>query len=114
MVSYRQYGIDMEIGNWESTKTLSAFVIWPSSLEGVFMSSEVVRLREQIEMQSKAAWQGFYGYAQVGRHEIINRRFEQLGESLELLSREIGPDAAIAVVAEALERYANDGQSASS
>ena len=77
------------------------------------MSSEVVRLREQIEMQSKAAWQGFYGFAQVGRHELITRRFEQLGESFAQLSQEIGPDAAIAVVAEALERYAINEQATS-
>ena len=78
------------------------------------MSSEVARLREQIEMQSKAAWQGFYGYAEVGKHELITHRFEQLGESFEHLSREIGPDAAIAVVIEALERYASDEQTAHS
>jgi hypothetical protein len=88
----------------------SLFAVLSSSLEGGFMSSEVVRLREQIEIQSKAAWQGLYGYAQTGSHEIITHRFEQLGESFEQLSRKIGPDAAIAVVAEALERYARHEQ----
>lgn len=97
-------------GNWklEIFGTADVFAIVSSSLEGGFMSSEVARLREQIEIQSKAAWQGFYGYAQVGRHELITHRFEQLGESFVQLSEEIGPDAAIAVVAEALEKYAYD------
>ena len=71
------------------------------------MSSEVARLRELIEIQSRAVWQGFYGYAQTGKHEIITHRFEQLGVSFEQLGQEIGPEAAIAIVFEALERNAH-------
>jgi len=71
------------------------------------MSSEVARLREQIELQSKAAWRGLYGYALVGRHEIITHRLEQLGASFKQLSQEIGPEAAILIVIEALERHAD-------
>lgn len=70
------------------------------------MSSEVARLRELIEIQSKAAWLGFYGYAQTSKHEVITHRFEQLGVSFEQLSQEIGSEAAIAMVFEALERNA--------
>jgi hypothetical protein len=71
------------------------------------MSSEVARLRELIEIQSRAAWQGLYGYAQTSSHEIITHRLEQLGASFEQLSREIGSEAAIVIVFEALERCAN-------
>lgn len=70
------------------------------------MSSEVARLREQIEIQSRAAWQGLYGYAQASKHEIITHRLEQLGVSFKELSQEIGPEAAIAIVIEALDRNA--------
>jgi len=71
------------------------------------MSSEVARLRKQIEMQSRAAWQGLYGFAQTSKHEIITHRLEQLGASFKQLSQEIGPEAAIAIVLEALDRNAN-------
>jgi len=66
--------------------------------------SEIARLKQQIATEVHAMRQALEGYATVGRHQIINRRFANLGQHMTQLSREVGEQRAIEVVAEALEQ----------
>jgi hypothetical protein len=41
--------------------------------------SDVARLREQIELECEAMQQAMYGPAIVGRHNVIQSRYEAIG-----------------------------------
>ncbi len=51
-------------------------------------SSEVARLRQQIDQEIAAMRLALDGYAETAKHEIITRRLATLGDTLELLALE--------------------------
>jgi hypothetical protein len=64
------------------------------------MKSEVARIREQIQAEYQAAQQGLSGLASgTARHDFITARTEHLGILHERLAELVGPDEAIAIVA---------------
>ena len=65
--------------------------------------SEVARLRQQIDEICMAMHNAMYGYALVGKHEIITHRYEMLSETQEQLSAYIGEEQAFLTVLTALE-----------
>jgi hypothetical protein len=64
------------------------------------MRSEVARLREQIQAEYQAAQQGLSGLASgTARHNFITARTEHLAILHDQLAEIVGPDEAIAIVA---------------
>ena len=64
------------------------------------MKSEVARLREQIQAEYQAAQQGLSGLASgTARHDFIAARTEHIGVLHEKLAEIVGPDEAIAMIA---------------
>ena len=64
------------------------------------MRSEVARLRGQIQAEYQAAQQGLSGLASgTARHDFITARTEHLATLHERLAEIVGPDEAIAIVA---------------
>lgn len=59
------------------------------------MSSEVARIMQQIDTEYHSALLAMNGYAEVARHEVINKKYEQLGELVEELKEQIGTDEAM-------------------
>ena len=63
--------------------------------------SEVVRIREQIELECQALHLAMYGYAEVARHEIIAHKYNTLRKYQEQLEPLVGGKEATAIVVEA-------------
>ncbi len=76
--------------------------------------SEVAQLREKIELEIQAMRSGLTGYAAVSRHDIINHKYDQLGDYQQQLEQHIGETAAIEVVIDALNQLGHDSQNKSS
>jgi len=66
--------------------------------------SEVAQLRQRIDQEIAAAKSAMTGYAQVSSHEIITHHFATLGDYMERLQVHVGPQEAIQIIAEALEK----------
>ncbi len=75
--------------------------------------SEVAQLREKIELEIRAMRSGFTGYATVSRHDIINNKYDQLGNYQQQLEQYIGATAAIEVVIDALNQLGRDSENTS-
>jgi hypothetical protein len=69
------------------------------------MSSEVARLRTQIEENYIAAQRGLNGYKETARHVIINSAFAAIQPSLEELENLIGEKQAMEVVIQVMEQH---------
>jgi len=67
------------------------------------MSSEIARLRKQLEEESQAAWGALNGFASVGKHEIITYRYNNIGALVDQLKKEIGEEAAWKIAMDALD-----------
>ncbi len=67
-------------------------------------TSEVARIREQINQEIAASRLALTGYAEVARHDVIAHHYNNLGVCLEQLQAQIGAEAAIQVIVEALDR----------
>jgi len=68
------------------------------------MSSEVARLRAQIEAEYEAAKLALYGFAQgTARHDFINAHTERIGAAVERLTDLVGIEQAAAIYVEAME-----------
>jgi len=62
--------------------------------------SDVARLLKQIEQEYQASKQGLEGFASgTARHDFIQQRAENIGQYHEHLSDLIGPEQAIALIA---------------
>jgi hypothetical protein len=72
------------------------------------MSSEVARIKEQIEAQIEAARRGMYGYATVSSHKIINHAFERIEQPYNQLASIVGPERARTIVGEMLEKQMSE------
>ncbi|HET9918850.1 MAG TPA: hypothetical protein VFQ30_03330 [Ktedonobacteraceae bacterium] len=66
--------------------------------------SEIARLRERIELEYQAAQRGLTGYACVSQHEFITARMENMSQCHEELKALVGPQEAIRMLAETLEK----------
>jgi hypothetical protein len=64
------------------------------------MDSEVTQLLRQIEQEYQASKRGLEGLASgTARHDFIQKRAENIGQCHEHLSELIGPEEAIALIA---------------
>ena len=68
------------------------------------MCSEVAKLKECLRLETEAAFQGLYGYAEVSRHEIIQQRLERVGEFFEQLKGHIGEEEAALFMLDTMEQ----------
>lgn len=65
--------------------------------------SEVARLIQQIDAEYYSAQWGLSGYAEVARHEVINAKYERLGELVEQLGQHVGEEEAMGVLVKAMD-----------
>ena len=62
--------------------------------------SDVARILKQIEQEYQASKQGLEGLASgTARHDFISKKTEAIGQCHEHLSKLIGPEEAIALIA---------------
>jgi hypothetical protein len=66
--------------------------------------SEVAKLRQQLDEICTAMYSGLYDYAIVGKHEVITRKYEMLGQTQEQLASYVGKEQAFQEVLDALVR----------
>ena len=68
------------------------------------MTSEIARLRAQIEAEYEAARLGLTGLAEgTARHQIISARMERIGSYVDDLTALVGIEKAAAILVEAME-----------
>jgi hypothetical protein len=73
--------------------------------------SEVARLRAQIEREYAAACAGLHGLGMgSARHDFIQRRMASAQEYGEQLIAQLGKEAAMPLIVEAMERASRQGQ----
>ncbi len=72
--------------------------------------SEVGRLLRQIEQEYQASKRGLEGLASgTARHDFISQRTETIGKHHEHLAELVGPDQAIALIAQTIWTPADQG-----
>lgn len=64
--------------------------------------SAIVRIREQIEAEAAALFQGMYGPRTAASHDIIHHRYDSLGKMQEALAHYVGEDEALSVTIDAI------------
>jgi hypothetical protein len=64
------------------------------------VSSEIARLRQQIEQECAAMQQALTGFAITAQHEIIQRKYESLGYYCVQLEQLVGEKAAALITIE--------------
>ena len=67
------------------------------------MSSEVAALKERLRLEAEAMYRGLHGYAEVARHEIINRKMERIGDIGEQLRQYLGRKETARLVVEVMD-----------
>jgi hypothetical protein len=73
--------------------------------------SEVSRLIKQIEQEYQASKRGLEGFASgTARHDFIQKRAETIGQCHEELTELLGPEEAIALIANTIWTPADRGQ----
>lgn len=63
------------------------------------ITSEVIRIRQQIEEECKAAKFGLYGMAETASHAFISARYKRLGVLHDQLKNHVGDDEATTLLA---------------
>lgn len=58
------------------------------------MSSEIARLKEEIELRCQAVKLCLNGYAEVSKHQTIEHKYNAFGECWQELERLVGPESA--------------------
>ena len=72
-------------------------------------TSEVARIKRQIELEYEAAQRGMYGFAAgAGKHEFITARMENMGKCHAQLVTLVGEREATKAFAQALEQAGNE------
>jgi len=72
-------------------------------------TSEVARLKQQIELEYIAAERGLNGFAAgAAKHEFITARMENIGRCHEQLKTLVGENEAIKALAQALEQAGSE------
>jgi hypothetical protein len=70
--------------------------------------SEIARLREQIEAEYEAARLALYGLAQgTARHDIIQAHMANAQQYGQQLIEQLGPDEAMPIIVEAMDKGTN-------
>jgi hypothetical protein len=64
------------------------------------VSSEVARLRQQIEQECAAMQQALTGFAITAQHDIIQKKYESLGHYHEQLEQLVGEKEAALITTE--------------
>jgi aspartate oxidase len=73
--------------------------------------SEVARIRQQIQDEQSAAYQGLHGLSQgMSQHAFITRRMERMGILHDKLKEIVGEQEAAKILAEALDKEGKDGK----
>ncbi len=62
------------------------------------MSSEVQRLKQEIELRCQAVKLCLNGYAEVAKHQTIEHKYNALGECWQELAQCVGPENAKEIV----------------
>lgn len=65
------------------------------------MSSEVARIRQQIELESTAMKLALYGLAAVAKHEFISHKYDAIGKCQEKLRTLVGEEEASDITVQA-------------
>ena len=66
-------------------------------------TSEISRLRQQIDQEYEAAHQGLSAFASgTARHDFIQARTENIGKYHEQLIQLVGPEQAISIIADTI------------
>ena len=68
------------------------------------MSSEVARLKERLRLETEAAFEGLYGYAEVTKHLIIHQKLQRVGETFEELKQLIDEEEAATFMLETMNQ----------
>ena len=55
-----------------------------------YVSSEVARLRQQIELECAAMQQALHGFALTSQHEIVQRKYKSVGYYNKQLEQLVG------------------------
>jgi len=72
--------------------------------------SDVARIMKQIEQEYEASKRGLEGFASgIARHDFIQQRAEKIGQCHEHLSDLIGPEQAIALIANTIWTQSEQG-----
>ncbi len=66
--------------------------------------SEVAQLREKIELEIQAMRRVFDGYAVVSRHDVINHKYDQIGEYVDQLQLHMDKEEALLLLVKALDQ----------
>ncbi len=64
------------------------------------MSSEIARLRQQIEQECTAMQQALTGFAMTAQHDVIQKKYESLGYYHEKLEQLVGEKEAALITTE--------------
>ena len=73
--------------------------------------SEVAQIRRQIQAEYEAAKQGVSGFASgTARHDFIQAKTENIGKQHEKLVKLLGPEEAIALIANTIWTPTEQGQ----
>jgi len=75
------------------------------------MSSEIRRLKQEIELRCQAMKLCLNGYAEVSKHQTIEHKYRALGESWQELERCVGVENANKIVASAYISVMDEGAS---
>lgn len=75
-----------------------------------YLSSEVARIREQIELESAAMRLALYGFAAVGKHSFIAHKYEAIDKCQEQLVAVLGEEQATALTVESYNRIMDSGE----
>jgi hypothetical protein len=71
-------------------------------------SSEVAQLRSRIATEIQAMNRALYGYAEVTQHQIIDKKYHQLGIYQDQLTEILGQRDAMEVMIEEFNAYAKN------
>jgi hypothetical protein len=72
--------------------------------------SDLARIVAQIDAEAQAAWNALYGPMQGNaKHAFITARYDRLGQLREQLTSIVGKEGAMRAVADAMDRYADNG-----
>jgi hypothetical protein len=71
------------------------------------LQSEVARIRQQIADEYQSAQFLFSSFTPTAKHEMLNKRQENLAAHFEQLKQHIGPQEAMKVLIELGEQYSN-------
>ena len=72
--------------------------------------SEIAQLRQQIENEYAAAYNGLNGLACVARHEFISARYRRIDQLHNQLAVHVGRPAATQIVSEISDKVVNNEQ----